>query len=187
MVAGLIPTKVHGIVDFAKSGALVAAPEVFRLKDVRASALTPRILGATGSVYSALTDYELGAVRMLPMKAHLALDAASGALLAASPWALGTWRHGIRYWLPHAAIGAGEAAVALMTKTEHGDRGRSSMGRLRKGALGTLVFAAGAGGAALWRQRFRGSVGSAAGEKFSSVGMASVGEPASRAEPASLA
>jgi hypothetical protein len=32
-----------------------------------------------------MTDYELGIVRLLPMLVHLALDAMSGALLAASP------------------------------------------------------------------------------------------------------
>jgi hypothetical protein len=179
MVAGLIPTKVHGIVDYATSGALVAAPDVLRLKQVRSSALIPRIVGATSGVYSALTDYELGAVRALPVKTHLALDAASGTLLAVSPWALGNWRHGIRHWLPHTAIGVGEVAIALMTKTEHGDPEGGTMGRLRKGALGALVIAAGAGGAALWRRRSRGGFGTAGGEAFSSVGMASAGEPRS--------
>jgi hypothetical protein len=118
MLADVISTRVHGIVDYVTGAALVAAPELFRLKGVRRSARVPRLLGAGATGYSLLTDYELGAVRLLPMRAHLALDAAGGALLALSPWLLGTARHGKRHWLPHAIVGAGEVAVALTTKSE---------------------------------------------------------------------
>ena len=124
MVANVIPTRVHGIIDYTTSGALLAAPEVFRLKDVRSSSLAPRIAGAAASLYAPLTDYELGAVKALPMKAHLALDAAGGALLAASPWVLGYRRHGVRHWLPHTLVGLGEVAVALTSKTDNGREGR---------------------------------------------------------------
>jgi hypothetical protein len=113
-----ISTRVHGILDYVTGAALVAAPELFRLKGVRGSARVPRLLGAGATTYSLLTDYELGAVKLLPMRAHLALDGAGGALLAASPWLLGTARHGKRHWIPHALVGASEVAVALLTKTE---------------------------------------------------------------------
>ena len=113
-----IPTRVHGVLDYVTGSALLAAPELFRLKDVRASALAPRVSGAVATAYSALTNYELGLVKVLPMRAHLALDAASGVLLAASPWLLGYRRHGTRYWLPHTLVGAMEVAVAMTTKTE---------------------------------------------------------------------
>ena len=125
MVAKLIPTKVHGVLDYVTGGALRAAPELFRLKDVPASAAAPRIAGAAAGVYSLLTDYELGAVRVLPMRAHLALDAMSGALLAASPWLLGYAREGRRYWLPHVAVGAMEVAVALISRDAAPARSRS--------------------------------------------------------------
>ena len=127
MVANVIPTRVHGIIDYTTSGALLAAPEVFRLKDVRSSSLAPHPPTTTKpllSLYAPLTDYELGAVKALPMKAHLALDAAGGALLAASPWVLGYRRHGVRHWLPHTLVGLGEVAVALTSKTENGKEGR---------------------------------------------------------------
>ena len=171
MVANVIPTRVHGAVDYATSGALLAAPELFRLKDVRASALAPRVAGAAAGAYSALTDYELGAVKALPMKAHLALDAAGGALLAASPWVLGYRRHGVRHWLPHTLVGLGEVAVALTSKTENGNgRGR----RLGKAALVTGAVAVPAAAAAALLARRRGA-GNGTGEEevFTSTGMAS--------------
>jgi hypothetical protein len=155
MVANLIPTRVHGAVDYATSGALVAAPELFRLKDVRASALAPRVAGAAAGAYSALTDYELGAVKALPLKAHLALDAAGGALLAASPWVLGYRRNGLRHWLPHTLVGLGEIAVALTTKTKNEEEPRR---RLRVPALvaGAVAVPAAAGVALLARRRSSG-------------------------------
>ncbi|HEX2111770.1 MAG TPA: hypothetical protein VHF67_09465 [Gaiellaceae bacterium] len=118
MLARVISTRVHGIVDYVTGATLVAAPELFRLKGVPRSARVPRLLGTGATGYSLLTDYELGAVRLLPMRAHLALDAAGGALLALSPWLLGTARRGRRHWLPHALVGAGEIAFALVTKSE---------------------------------------------------------------------
>ena len=170
MVANMIPTRVHGAVDYATSGALLAAPELFRLKDSRASSLAPRIAGGTAAAYSALTDYELGAVKALPMRAHLALDAAGGALLAASPWVLGYRRHGLRHWLPHTLVGLGEVAVALTTESENGRSRRRTLG---KAALvtGLVAVPVAAGAAYLARRR-----GSDDGEVFTSTGMASTEE-----------
>jgi hypothetical protein len=49
----------------------------------------PVALGAGALVYSALTDYELGLARFIPMPTHLFLDGLSGAFLVVSPWVLG--------------------------------------------------------------------------------------------------
>lgn len=122
MLKPVIPTQAHGVIDYVTGAALVAAPELFRLKGVRRSARVPRLMGASATAYSLLTDYELGAVRLLSMRAHLALDAIGGAFLAASPWLLRTARHGKRHWLPHALVGVSEVAVALLSKTEPEER-----------------------------------------------------------------
>lgn len=157
MVAQVIPTRVHGVLDYATSGALVAAPELFRLKDVRASALAPRVAGAAATAYSALTDYELGIVKALPMKAHLALDAVSGALLAASPWVIGYRRHGVRHWLPHTVVGLSELGVALTSRTD--SDGSTPRGAGKKAVLALAVVAPVAGGVAIWRRRARNGGG----------------------------
>jgi len=60
-----------------------------------------------------MTDYELGAVRLLPMPVHLALDAVSGVLLVSSPWLLSYGKNGLRYWLPHTLVGASEILAAF--------------------------------------------------------------------------
>jgi hypothetical protein len=114
----MVPTSVHGVLDYLTGSALLAAPELLRLKDVPSSALTFRLAGGGAAAYSLLTDYELGAKRIVPMPVHLMLDATSGALLAASPWLFGSAKNGTRYWLPHALVGLFEMLAAGTTKTQ---------------------------------------------------------------------
>ncbi len=113
----LFSTKIHGVLDYATGGALLSAPNLLGLGDVPASARVLRLAGGGAALYSVLTDYELGAVKLVPMPVHLALDAASGALLASSPWLLGFAKEGPRYWLPHALVGAFEMLAAATSKT----------------------------------------------------------------------
>jgi len=119
-----VPTKAHAAVDHVVGPALVLAPEIFGLKSGKKDSLPARMTGMAQALYSNLTDYELAAKRLLPVKAHLAIDGASGAALGAMPWLLGTAKRGKRHWLPHAVVGAAEIGLALTTKTEPGDRHR---------------------------------------------------------------
>jgi hypothetical protein len=110
-----ITSKLHGAIDYATGATLMVAPTALRLRDARAS-LTLRAAGGGALAYSLLTDYELGVVRRLPLRTHLALDAASGVLLAAAPYALGFRRRGARHWMPHVLVGVGEIAASLLTQ-----------------------------------------------------------------------
>jgi len=114
----MIPTGVHGAIDYLTGGALLAAPKVLGLNDEPRAALVLRSAGAGALAYSLITDYELGLLRLLPMPAHLALDAASGVLVAASPWLFGFADRGPRYWLPHVLVGTTEVLAATTTRTE---------------------------------------------------------------------
>lgn len=51
------------------------------------------------------------------MSVHLALDAASSALLASSPWLFGFARNGTRYRLQPVLVGTQEILAAATTKT----------------------------------------------------------------------
>jgi hypothetical protein len=113
----IIPTQIHGVLDYITGGALLSAPRLLGLGNVPASARVLRLAGGGAALYSMLTDYDLGAVKLVPMPVHLALDAASGAFLASSPWLLGFAREGARYWLPHVVVGATEILAAATTKT----------------------------------------------------------------------
>ena len=96
----VIPTGVHGALDYAASGFNLVFPSLLGLKDSPAASLMPRLAGSVGTAYSLLTDYELGVVRAIPMPLHLALDAAKGT----------------RYWLPHVAVGTADVLASLTSK-----------------------------------------------------------------------
>jgi hypothetical protein len=113
----VIPTSVHGMIDYAATGALYATPTLLEPGDVPASARTLRLAGGAAIAYSLVTDYEFGVVKVVPMPVHLTLDVMSGALLASSPWLFGFAKEGPRHWLPHALMGAKEIVIALMSKT----------------------------------------------------------------------
>jgi hypothetical protein len=103
-----ISTRVHGVLDYAVGLGLMAAPRVLGFQDAPRAARVPVALGASALAYSLLTDYELGALRVLPMPAHLLLDAMNGLFLAASPWLLG-FAKTVRG--PHVALGVLELLV----------------------------------------------------------------------------
>ena len=112
----VIPTQVHAVLDYLTGGALVAAPRLLGLTGTTAGKVLD-LAGGIATAQSLLTDYELGLVKAIPMRSHLALDAASGAFVAASPWLLGFAGNGRKYWLPHVIVGATEILAAATTKT----------------------------------------------------------------------
>lgn len=118
MSARVIPTRIHGALDYAASGVNLAFPRLLGLHDAPWAALVPRIDGAAGAAYSLVTDYEFGALKVLPMPVHLTLDAAKGAFMTASPWLFGFAEKGPRYWLPHVLMGTADVLVAMTSKTD---------------------------------------------------------------------
>ena len=108
-----IPTKVHGALDYITAAFLHTLPRVMGW-----SKPVTRLLDAAGAgatAYSLMTDYELGAVKVLPMKAHLTLDALSGGALVGAAMVMDDEDPDVRATL--AAIGAWEIAAALLTRT----------------------------------------------------------------------
>src|SRR4051812_19940352 len=109
----LIPRNIHGILDYLVGALLIAAPWLLGFADHTAATYSPVALGVGAILYSLLTDYELGLVRIIPFPMHLGLDAASGLLLAASPWLFG---FADRVSTPHVVLGIFEVLAAVMTR-----------------------------------------------------------------------
>ncbi|MBQ0824393.1 SPW repeat protein [Microvirga sp. HBU67558] len=107
-----IPTRIHGAIDYLTGLALIMAPFVLGFADNGPAQWVPMILGAAILITSLMTDYELSLGRLIPMRAHLGVDAAGGLLLAASPWLFGFADQ--VHW-PHVIVGLFEIAVALTT------------------------------------------------------------------------
>ena len=105
-------TRTHGLLDYVTGAALMTLPTVMCMGRTAASLL--RGAGGAATVYSAMTNYERGLVKFLPMKAHLTLDALSGGMLLGAALMLDDEEPEVRSTL--AGIGLFELAAALLTE-----------------------------------------------------------------------
>ena len=118
----IIPTRIHGVIDYLTGPLLIAAPSILKLTGGGPKTWVPVALGTSTVAYSAMTDYELGIVKAIPVHTHLSLDLGSGLLLAASPW---LFRFKRDVWVPHLVVGLLEVGAALTTKKSPALSGRS--------------------------------------------------------------
>ena len=117
-----IDSTLHGVVDYAAGATLLSVfPKLAGIEGTPA-ARQIRTAGAVHAGYSALTDYPLGGVKVIPYQAHLALDALGAAALAATPFVTGQFRKGRSHWLPHVALALLELSSLVLTDpTGYGD------------------------------------------------------------------
>lgn|SRR5690554_1737737 len=110
-----IPTKVHGLLDYLSGVFLVAAPWLFGFDTGGAAHWMPVIIGAMIILMSLFTDYELGAVRNIPVPIHLFVDLVAGVFLLLSPWFFAF--ADLIFW-PHLVVGLLSVFAALTTVKE---------------------------------------------------------------------
>ena len=124
----VIPTRVHGILDYATALALIVLPFLFPIgagaggvEAAAAEARNPYTVAGWFLVgpglallgLSLITRYELGAVKSVQMPVHLATDVGLGLFLIASPW-LFSFADAI--WWPHVLVGLVEVGAGLLTR-----------------------------------------------------------------------
>ena len=121
-----IDSTLHGATDYTVGALLLTAfPKWAGIEGTR-SARQIRTAGAVHAGYSTITRYPLGIVKLLPFKAHLALDALGALALAATPFVTGQFAKGRKHWVPHVALCGFELASLVMTDPRgkgdfHGD------------------------------------------------------------------
>ncbi len=121
-----VDSTLHGMTDYSVGTFLLTAfPKLAGIEGTR-SARQVRTAAAIHAGYSLFTQYPLGVVKVLPYKAHLAIDALGAVALAATPFATGQWTKGGRCWRPHVALALFELASLAMTDPSgkgdfHGD------------------------------------------------------------------
>jgi hypothetical protein len=121
-----IDSTLHGVTDYSVGTFLLTAfPKVAGIDGTR-SARQVRIAAAVHAGYSTITDYPLGMLKLLPYKAHLAIDALGAIALGATPFVTGQWVKGRRQWVPHVGLAAFELISLAMTDPKgkgdfHGD------------------------------------------------------------------
>lgn len=109
----VISTRIHGVIDYVVGVILIAAPFLLGFADGTAAQWVPILLGVATIVQSLLTRYELGAVPLIPMPAHLGIDVGVGLILAASPWVFG---FADRVYLPHLFFGVLSLVVVALSQ-----------------------------------------------------------------------
>ena len=117
-----VDATLHGVVDYTAGAFLMTAlPKLAGIEGTR-SAGQIRTAGAIHAGYSTVTDYPLGIVKVLPFRAHLALDALGALALAATPFVTGQYKKGRDQWVPHVALCVFElASLAMTDPTGKGD------------------------------------------------------------------
>jgi hypothetical protein len=117
-----IDSTLHGVVDYTAGATLTTVfPRLAGIEGTR-SAGQIRTAAAVHTGYSTLTNYPLGIVKILPFRAHLAIDAVGALALAATPFVTGQFKEGRSQWVPHVALCLFElASLAMTDPTGKGD------------------------------------------------------------------
>lgn len=128
-----ISTKTHAMLDYLTVGAFLALPRLMGSSREFTNAVTCGALGKLG--YTLLTRHEGGVVKVIPMTAHLWLDAVMGAGLMAMPHFFDESCAARRAF---EALGAFDILAAPLTQTSHEPPHRSHVQRRWLGA-GSVV------------------------------------------------
>jgi hypothetical protein len=115
MLLPIVPTKVHGIIDYIGGVVLVALPWVLGISQYSFAPWAFVILGIISILYSLMTRYEAGYVSLITMRMHLWLDVLVGFLLIVSPWAMDFAGY---VYMPHVVTGSIIIVLALLTDTK---------------------------------------------------------------------
>lgn len=116
----LIPRPVHAATDYSYAALFAAAPELVGFTDEEAAARLARVVSGGVLLTSLLTRYELGLIRVLPFKAHLATDVVLGMLTAGAPFLFGFSRNK-RARNFFVGMGAFSVMAGLLTEPEEMD------------------------------------------------------------------
>lgn len=110
----IISTEAHGVLDYMTVGTLLLLPRMLGWS----RSVTRLMTGAAAItfIYSMMTRYEFGMIKMMPMRTHLIMDGLSGLFFASAPALLTDEDPAVTTVL--AGIGAMEIATALLTEHE---------------------------------------------------------------------
>lgn len=104
----------HAIVDYVFAAKMIAAPWLFGFQKNQAATMSSVGTGVAIAGLSLLTDYPLGAAKLIPFPTHGVIEAAAGTAAALAPWLLGFDDNKRATWL-HVAAGAATLAVVAVT------------------------------------------------------------------------
>ena len=107
----------HGVADYLYAPLTFAAPQVAGFNDEDKAVTICRVVGAGLMASTVLTRAEWGVCKILPFKAHLALDVAVSLFALAAPWLFG-FSNNTKARNTFVAMGAVGAVVTSLTQPE---------------------------------------------------------------------
>ena len=106
--------KYHGALDYLAAGGLIAFPFLLGLGSDSVIALWLSVAGGAGLIlYSLLTDYAYGLVKVIPFNLHLMLDLSAAVAFIIAPFIFGFGTLATIYYLAQAG---GVTLVVLATQ-----------------------------------------------------------------------
>ncbi len=111
-----VTKQIHAYLDYPVAIALMVLPFLLGLGASNPLALViAPVVGITAFLLTVFTDHQLGIVRVLPYRFHLAVDLAVGVVFLILPFALGfSGLDAAFYWINGAAV----VAVIALSKPE---------------------------------------------------------------------
>ena len=86
----IIPRFFHGILDYMTALFLLLVPNLLGFAHLGGSVVwLPRIVGLMILLQAMTTDYELGLIKIVPIKMHLMTDYLVATFLVIAPWLFG--------------------------------------------------------------------------------------------------
>lgn len=108
----LVNTKAHVLVDYIIGIVLLTSGWTFGFHGSAPAEPVAMFAGCLMILVAALTKFEFGLFRILPLRAHLGIDLVTGILLATSPWALG---FDSLVYKPHFVFGLTQVIISVLT------------------------------------------------------------------------
>lgn len=111
----IIPTNIHGMIDYFFGFLLIATPTIGRFANDKIATVFFILMGVLVMLNSIFTKYEQGSFEKFTMKQHLKFDMGIAGAIIVAPFLLGFWDDII---VPNIIIGLMIFATAWMTKEE---------------------------------------------------------------------
>lgn len=115
-----IPRSKHGIADYAFAPLVYAAPKLLGFKENSKAARLCHIIGSSALASTLMTKAEWGAVKVMPYRGHLALDAGLTLFSLAAPW-LFRFARSKRARNTFLVMGVVSLAVTMLSSTDEMD------------------------------------------------------------------
>jgi hypothetical protein len=117
----IIPSKIHTYIGLVVGVVLIAAPWIFGFDDESTPKWTAVVIGLFLLVNELVTTSPSSPVKVVPMKAHIAIEVVTGIVLAVSPWLFGFADLDSKAWVPHLVVGILVVGYALITDPRDAD------------------------------------------------------------------